>query len=68
MHLISHYQKHPTHLLIRMAAPTLTTDGPRLGQQEMKKMSPSFHPTLWGDFFLSYEAPTEAQVILVQHA
>ncbi|PWZ44086.1 hypothetical protein Zm00014a_025607 [Zea mays] len=25
------------------------------------KMSPSFHPTLWGDFFLSYEAPTEAQ-------
>lgn len=24
-------------------------------------MSPSFHPTLWGDFFLSYEAPTEAQ-------
>ncbi|PWZ44082.1 (S)-beta-macrocarpene synthase [Zea mays] len=44
-----------------MAALTQTTDGPRLGEQEMKKMSPSFHPTLWGDFFLSYEAPTEAQ-------
>jgi (S)-beta-macrocarpene synthase len=52
-----------------MAALTQTTDGPRLGEQEMKKMSPaSFHPTLWGDFFLSYEAPTETQVILVQHA
>uniref|UniRef100_A0A804RBA6 Alpha-humulene/(-)-(E)-beta-caryophyllene synthase n=1 Tax=Zea mays TaxID=4577 RepID=A0A804RBA6_MAIZE len=45
-----------------MAALTQTTDGPRLGEQEMKKMSPaSFHPTLWGDFFLSYEAPTETQ-------
>ncbi|RLN03574.1 (S)-beta-macrocarpene synthase-like [Panicum miliaceum] len=37
-------------------------DGPGSGQEEMKKPSAStFHPTLWGDFFLSHEPPSSPQ-------
>ncbi|RLM60913.1 (S)-beta-macrocarpene synthase-like [Panicum miliaceum] len=37
---------------------------PSSGQEEMKKPSAStFHPTLWGDFFLSHEPPTSPQEI-----
>ena len=33
------------------------------GQEQTKKPSAStFHPTLWGDFFLSHEPPTSLQV------
>jgi len=38
-------------------------DGPGSGQEEIKKPSAStFHPTLWGDFFLSHKPPTSPQV------
>ncbi|XP_062191002.1 (S)-beta-macrocarpene synthase-like isoform X1 [Phragmites australis] len=35
-------------------------DGPRSHHEEMRKPAP-FHPTLWGDFFLSYQPPTSAK-------
>ncbi|GJM91645.1 hypothetical protein PR202_ga08043 [Eleusine coracana subsp. coracana] len=37
-------------------------DCPADGPVEIKKVSSStFHPTLWGDFFISYKLPTAAQ-------
>uniref|UniRef100_K3YKS6 Uncharacterized protein n=1 Tax=Setaria italica TaxID=4555 RepID=K3YKS6_SETIT len=38
-------------------------DGPCSGHEKMKKPATStFHPTLWGDFFLSHKPPTSPQV------
>ncbi|RCV29877.1 hypothetical protein SETIT_6G048500v2 [Setaria italica] len=37
-------------------------DGPCSGHEKMKKPATStFHPTLWGDFFLSHKPPTSPQ-------
>ncbi|KAL6658955.1 hypothetical protein ACP70R_002995 [Stipagrostis hirtigluma subsp. patula] len=30
-------------------------------QEEMMRRPSTFHPTLWGDFFLSYKPPTSAK-------
>jgi len=31
------------------------------------QMDPTFHPSLWGDFFLKYKPPTASKVTLMQH-
>lgn len=43
-----------------------SADGPEGSRPEemMKKNKPcTFHPTLWGDFFVTYEPPNLAQVL-----